>query len=105
MCYYSIICKISLASFHLYPFLLIEDYVFIRNHLEILGGSQYKERGLLSKMLISERGHPRKDFVNGSGQKHLIDGSRGLILNGMAHWGQWRVLHFATKGKAIRNNI
>ena len=44
MCYYSIICKISLASFHLYPFLLIEDYVFIRNHLEILGGSQYNAR-------------------------------------------------------------
>ena len=30
---------------------------------------------------------------------------QGLILNGMAHWGQWKVLHFATKGKAIRNNI
>ena len=30
---------------------------------------------------------------------------QGLILNGMVHWGEWRVLHFATKGKAIRNNI
>ena len=42
MCYYS---KISFASFHLYPFLLIEYHVFRRNNLEILGGSQYKERG------------------------------------------------------------
>ena len=45
MCHYSIICKISLASFHLYPFLLMEDHVFRRNNLEILGGSQYKEKG------------------------------------------------------------
>ena len=45
MCYYSVIYKISFASFHLHPFLLTEDPVFRRNNLEILGESQYKGRG------------------------------------------------------------
>ena len=82
-CHYSIIYKISLASFHLYPFLLMEDHVFRRNNLEILGGSQYKEKG------FSEGDYyPKCNFLKGvspgkmlwrgrSGQKHLINGSRG----------------------------
>ena len=74
----------------------MEDHVFRRNNLEILGGSQYKEKG------FSEGGYyPKCPNI----QKTPHQWEQGLILNGMAHWGEWRVLHFATKGKAIRNNI
>ena len=44
----------------LYPFLLMEDHVFRRNNLEILGGSQYKEKG------FSEGGYyPKCNFLKG----------------------------------------